>query len=374
LTAKLLLSVFPTFAVGGAQIRFTTLANHFGREWRHAIVAMDGVTTARERLDPGLDVAFPDVLIRKSDTVGNVRRFRAAIRALGPRTMLTHNVGSIEWSMANRLKLVPQVHVEDGFGPEERERQLPRRVWLRRVFLRGRTVALPSQTLMRIALDTWQLPARHVHYVPNGIDLARFAGPKPADPWPGDGPLIGTVAALRPEKNVARLVRAFGLASADRPARLLLIGDGPERPALEALVDELGLRHRVRFAGHVSQPAELIRSLDVFGLSSDTEQMPISLLEAMAAGLPVAATAVGDVAAMLPPAQLDWVVPRDDAALAGALASLICDPGRRATLGAANRRRAEAEFDQSKMFSRWETLLQSEEPRQPQRSFRRWGS
>ena len=349
--------MFPTFAVGGAQIRFTTLANHFGREWRHAIVAMDGVTTARERLDAGLDVVFPEIEVRKGDTVGNVRRFRAAIGALGPRTMLTHNFGSLEWSMANRLKMVEQVHVEDGFGPEERAQQLPRRVWLRRLFLRGRTVALPSRTLMRIALDVWRLPSARVNYVPNGIDLVRFGGPKPTRSGPGETPVIGTVAALRPEKNVARLVRAFALANATAPARLVIVGDGSERTALEALVDQLGVRERVRFEGHVRDPAALIRGLDVFAMSSDTEQMPISLLEAMAAGLPVAATNVGDIAAMLPAAQRRLVVPQDDAALGTALAELVGSDDLRASLGAANRLRAEAEFDETVMFSRWAKLL-----------------
>ena len=359
MTAPLLLSVFPTFAVGGAQIRFVTLANHFGPAWRHAIVAMDGVVAARERLDPGLDITFPVIEIRKSDTGGNLQRFRAVLRTLAPKRMLTHNFGSIEWSMANRLKLVEQVHVEDGFGPEERERQLPRRVWLRRLFLRGRTVALPSQNLMRIALHTWRLPARHVHYVPNGIDLARFDGPRSPALWPGEGPVIGTVAALRPEKNIARLVRAFALINAQATARLVLIGDGPERPALEALVDQLGIRERVRFTGHVTQPAALIRSLDIFAISSDTEQMPISLLEAMAAGLPVAATAVGDIATMLPEQQRSLVVPLDDAALAGALAALLHDPGRRAALGAANRKKAEDDYAEAKMFARWAALLEN---------------
>jgi glycosyltransferase involved in cell wall biosynthesis len=318
---------------------------------------MDGIVAARERLDPGLDVVFPSIDIRKDGTIDNVRRFRAALRALDARTMLTHNFGSIEWTIANRPALVRQVHVEDGFGPEERSRQLPRRVWLRRLFLRGRTVALPSQTLMRIALETWRLPKRQVHYVPNGIELARFAGPKPEDAWQGEGPLVGTVAALRPEKNVGRLIRAFARANAETPARLLLIGDGPERAALEALVMELGVRERVRFAGHVSQPAELIRSLDVFGLSSDTEQMPISLLEAMAAGVAVAATDVGDVAVMLPTAQRAFVVPCDDEPLARVLGKLIRDPGQRAALGNANQRRAADEYDEAKMFSRWATLL-----------------
>ena len=271
--------------------------------------------------------------------------------------MLTHNFGSIEWSMANRLTAVRQVHVEDGFGPEERERQMPRRVWLRRLFLSGRTIALPSQTLMRIALEVWRLPARRLHYVPNGIDLGRFGGPRTVGPWPGQAPVVGTVAALRPEKNIARLIRAFALANAKSSARLVLIGDGPERPALEALTDMLGLRDQVIFCGHVAQPAALIRAFDVFAMSSVTEQMPISLLEAMAAGLPVAATKVGDIAAMLPEQQHSLVVAQDDASLAGAIAALLADPAQREQLGAANRRRAESDFDEQTMFERWTALL-----------------
>jgi glycosyltransferase involved in cell wall biosynthesis len=362
LSAPLILSVFPTFAVGGAQSRFTTIANHFGRHWRHAIVAMDGNLAARERLDPRLDITLPPVEIRKGDTLGNVRRFRAVLAALQPDAMLTHNFGSIEWAIANRLGPVHHVHVEDGFGPEERERQLPRRVWLRRAFLHGRTVALPSQNLMRIARDVWRLDSRWVRYVPNGIDLARFAGPPLPAPWPGDGPVIGTVTALRPEKNLARMLRAFRLAIENAPARLVIIGDGPERPGLERLAAELGVADRVHFTGHVSQPTKLIKALDIFAMSSDTEQMPMSLLEAMAGGVPAASTDVGDIRAMLPEEGRRFVTALDDRALAEALSALIADPGLRCVLGAASREKAEREFDQAAMFRAWADLLDGGRP------------
>jgi len=343
--------------MGGAQSRFVTLVNHFGPAWRHAVVAMDGNTGARERLDPGLNLDFPKIEVRKGDTIGNLRRFRAALRALRPAALLTHNFGSIEWAMANRLRLVHQVHVEDGFGPEERNRQIPRRVWLRRLFLRGRTVALPSRNLMRIATEIWRLPPASLRYVPNGIDLARFAGPSTPPPWPGAGPIVGTVTALRPEKNLGRLVRAFHLAAAGSPARLVLIGDGPERPGLEQLARELGIADRVHFAGHISDPAPLIKALDIFAMSSDTEQMPMSLLEAMAAGLPAVATDVGDIRAMLPEAGRAFVTPLEDEALGQALGTLIRQPRLREELGAANRAKAEQDFSQHAMFQAWAGLL-----------------
>lgn len=357
----LLLHVFSSFAVGGVQVRFASIVNHFGHRWRHAIIAMDGDLSCRALLDPGLDLDFPAVAVRKGDTLGNVLRFRRVLRRLRPDLLLTSNWGSIEWSIANLLPVVRQVHIEDGFGPDDRGGRLPRRVRLRRIVLRRRMVVLPSRTLWEIATRVWRLDPRRLRYVPNGIDLARFAGPaQPAD-WPGPasgtGPVIGTVAALRPEKNIGRLLRAFALATSEQPARLIIAGDGPERSALEALAQDLGISRRVRFAGHVTQPASLFKQLDVFAMSSDTEQMPLSLLEAMAAGLPVVATDVGDIRAMLAIANAPYVTALDDAALAAGLRALLQQDGLRRTLGAANRIKAELEFDQAKMFDAWAAVF-----------------
>ncbi len=355
--APLLLHVFSTFAVGGPQVRFATVANHFGPRWRHAVVSMDGNLAARERLDLGLDVSFPALDLPKGDTLGNIRRIRAALRALDPATLLTSNWGTIEWAMANRMPLVRHVHVEDGFGPEERARQLPRRVLVRRLCLARRTVVVPSLTLQRIATGTWRLDPARVRYLPNGIDLARFAT-GPVATWPGEGPVVGTVAALRPEKNVARLLHAFAQATRLRPARLVVVGDGPERPALEALAQAIGIS--VVWAGHCADPAPLLRGFDVFAMSSDTEQMPISLLEAMACRRPVAATDVGDIAAILPPEQSRFVVPLDHGRLGDALAALLESDDERRRLGAANRARAEACYDQASMFDAWASVFSSD--------------
>lgn len=355
--APLLLHAFPSFEVGGAQVRFTTLANQFGPRFRHAIVAMDGNLSARTRLDPALDVSFPTLQTRRGAILDNVRAIRRLLRTVRPTLLVTSNWGTVEWAIANRTGLVPHIHTEDGFGPEERQRQLPRRVWMRRVFLAGRTVVVPSRTLHRIATETWRLDPARVRYLPNGIDLTRFARTAPhapGNPAPS-APLVGTVAVLRAEKNVGRLLRALALLP-PAAARLLVIGDGPERPVLQALAGTLGIADRVEWAGYIANPAPLLQSLDVFALSSDTEQMPLSLLEAMAAGLPAACTDVGDVTAILPPEQKPFIVPPDDAALARALAVLAADPTLRQTLGTANRARAEAEFDQRTMFDGWETL------------------
>ena len=318
---------------------------------------MDDVTTATERLNAELDVTLPHVEIRKGDLLGNVRRFRSVLQSLQPATLLTHNFGSIEWAIANRLTIIRHIHVEDGFGPEERHSQIPRRVWLRRIFLRGRPVILPSRTLMAIAREKWRLDPHNLNYVPNGIDLDCVARMDVSRDWPGDGPVIGTIAALRPEKNVARLVRAFSIVAARRPAKLVLVGDGPQRGELERLTDELGLRSRVFFEGHVKRPLGILKSFDIFAMSSDTEQMPISLLEAMAAGLPAAATDVGDIASMIPDVGQEFVVPCDDELLATALLRLVDSADLRCNLGRANHEKAAQSFNQLAMFDRWSDLL-----------------
>ena len=352
--APLILHVFPTFAVGGAQARFASIANHWGTRWRHAVVAMDGITTCRERLDPSLSVTFPTVDIRKGDTLGNVRRFRRVLQDMRPHAMLTSNFGSIEWAIANVLPVVRHVHIEDGFGPDEAHGQIRRRVLMRRALLRRRQVVLPSETLMTIARGTWRLSPRRLLHVPNGVDLSRFA---PAARDANNVPVIGTVAALRGEKNIGRLLRAFRVALEGGPARLVIVGDGVERPALESLARELGIADRVRFEGAVAQPAALYAGFDVFAMSSDTEQMPLSLLEAMAAGLPVVATDVGDIRAMLPEANGPFVVGRDDAALGAALRTLLLQPDLRRALGQSNRIRAEQRFDQQDMFAAWAAVM-----------------
>lgn len=355
--APRLLHVFSTFAVGGPQVRFCTLANAFGPDWKHDVIAMDGDIACRDRLRPGIPITFPAIVQRKGDTLGNVRRFRRALPQLNPDVLVTYNWGAIEWAMANTLAGYRHVHIEDGFGPEERDRQIYRRVLFRRLFLRRATLVVPSQNLWRIAKEVWRLP-RRLRYVPNGIDLARFdpaSGGPPAAPRAV--PVIGTVAALRPEKNLGRLLRAFALVRRQAPARLVIVGDGPERGALEELAASLGLGPDVQFAGHLADPARAYRGLDVFALSSDTEQMPLSVLEAMAAGLPVAATDVGDVAAMLAEPNRRFVTPPDDAALATALGTLLERPALRRELGQANRAAAERDFDQQAMIRAYADLF-----------------
>ena len=357
-----ILHVFATFATGGPQVRAAAILNHYGRRWRHRIIAMDGNYACRERLGPDVAVEYPKLDLRKGDTRHNVALIRRYCRAAPPDALVTSNWGSIEWAMANLLPpRLHHVHMEDGFGPDEAVRQKRQRIWIRRLALRRSEIVLPSQVLFGHARDLWKLPGRRLHYVPNGLDLGRFRpeGPRADLAVPGTGPLIGTVATLRAEKNIGRLLRAAALLR-DRGLgfRLAVIGDGSARTALEAEAEALGLMDRTRFVGHAPDPAAAYRALDLFALSSDTEQMPFSVMEAMATGLPVAATAVGDVPLMLAAPNRPFVVAKEEAALAEALATLLGAPDQGAAIGAANRAKAERDYDQEVMFATYAALFE----------------
>jgi glycosyltransferase involved in cell wall biosynthesis len=358
----LLLHVFPSFKVGGAQVRFAQLANAFGRSFRHRIFAMDGQYECRERLATELDVDLIEVPVAKGHVLRNAMRFRQVLREIRPQLLVTYNWGAIEWAIANWPALVRHIHIEDGFGPEEASRQLPRRVWTRRLALRHSTVVLPSQTLMRIAAETWKLSRARLRYIPNGIDCAHFADTSSHVsaplPWHGLDPVIGTVAVLRPEKNLARLIRAVRKVLETTPCRLVIAGDGPERAGLEKLAAELGMGERVFFTGHVPDPRGYYSSFDIVALSSDTEQMPYCVIEAMAAGLPIAATAVGDIPSMVSPENLPFLAPCADEALARVLRGLLEDGARRVQIGDANRRKALKDYDQRAMFAAYKALFE----------------
>ena len=359
---RTLLHVYPTFKLGGAQMRFIQLANHFGGAYRHVIVAMDGQIEAFSRLAPGLKVEMRSVPVHRGRTWTNLKTFRAVLKTVQPDLLITSNWGSIEWAMANFDGRVPHLHMEDGFGPEEANQQLSRRVWTRRLILRRSTILLPSLTLFALARNVWRLPERRLIHVPNGVDCARFNGAPDrnfaaAVGIPDDGvPVVGTVAILRAEKNLYRLLDAFAQVAERRPCRLVIVGEGSERGGLTARATALGMADRVVFTGACSTPEKLLPRFSLFALSSDTEQMPISVLEAMAAGLPLAATQVGDVANMVAADNLPFIVPKDTAALAGAVSTLLDDPSRARAIGQANAARARMMFDQSVMFESYRKL------------------
>lgn len=300
---RVLFHAFSTFKLGGPQARFVQLANAFGSEYHHIVAAMDNCFEAGDRLDPNVSWKPLPLLVRRGGALANRVEFRQVLKAQRPDMLLTYNWGAIEWAAANIPRCIRHVHIEDGFGPEEVARQLPRRVWMRRVLLGLPRVPLvvPSRKLEKIASQVWRLSPQRVRFVANGvaIDVATLTERAIRQACP-HVLTIGTVAGLRPEKNISRLIKAFAKIRASQPARLVVVGGGAEQVALQDLAFQLGIAADVEFTGYLSNPLSRLIDFDLFALSSDTEQLPIAMLEAMACGIPVVATKVGDVADVMP--------------------------------------------------------------------------
>ncbi len=340
-----LLHVLPSFALGGVQVRLARLIGALGHRYRHTVLALDGNLAASAILDPAVDVDVEAVKHLPKHPPASLFAVRRRIRAEMPDLLCTYNWGAIDWAMGARFfSRCNHVHFEDGFGPDEIEHRLKRRAFLRRLALgKARHVIVPSHTLETIALSEWHLAPDHVRYIPNGIDADAFAatshGAKPLFARAANETIIGTVAPLRPEKNVGRLIRAFAAMNSTVSTRLVIAGGGAQRDELGALAQSLGVADRVLFLGAINEPGRALAQFDIFALSSNTEQMPMCVLEAMAMALPIVSVDVGDVKHMLAPANRALTVPTaNEAGFASALDTLVTEPNRRAELGRLNQR------------------------------------
>lgn len=356
--------IYPTFEVGGAQMRVSRVINQFGDRFRHTIVSLNGDLSCRANIDDSLSVRYIAGPAQDAGLFARLIAYRRTNRDLAPDVLITNNWGSIEWALAGGLGSgFKRVHYESGFGPDEANVTLRRRNWLRRLALTGAdAVVMPSVTLQQIALREWRLPSTIVSVIRDGIDCAAFRDAAPGD-LAGfgrrDGELvIGTVAILRPEKNLARMIRCYARSANDFESRLVIVGDGKERDSLETTARDAGVAERVVFTGFLGEPAKSYPNFDIFALSSDTEQTPNAVLQAMAAGLPVVAFDVGDLGSMLSPANASLVVERgDEEGFVQLLGLLASDPALRKSLGAANREKVFAEYDEAQMFAAYEGLF-----------------
>ncbi|MEA3049040.1 MAG: L-malate glycosyltransferase [Sphingomonadales bacterium] len=359
-----ILHAHSTFALGGKEARAARLMNAFGSAATHAVLsAVPGALGAREAIARGIAAEFPADAPPLAGAPTPWRLYRLARYMRRFDLVLTYNWGAMDAVMARRLfGGPPLVHHEDGFNEDEAERLNKARNRYRRIALAGaHGLAVPSKRLEQIALKHWKQAPEKLIRIPNGIALERFAGPPEADAIPGfvKAPgeiVIGTVAGLRAVKNLPRLVRAFAAMTVPR-ARLVIVGSGPESERIAAEAGRLGVGERVVLPGFVADPSRYVGLFDIFALSSDSEQFPISLAEAMAAGLPVVATDVGDIPAMVSADNLPLVVHRrDEAAFAAALDSLAERSDLRRAIGLANREKAAADYDEARMIARYAAL------------------
>ena len=359
-----ILHVHSTFTLGGKEARAVRLMNAFGARAQHTIIStVAGALDARAAIAENIAVAFPD---EHPPFIGkpSIGRYLTIARYLRNFDLiLTYNWGAMDAVGAHRLfaralKLPPLIHHEDGFNQDETERQKPARIWFRRAVLgTAHALVVPSHTLERLALTSWRQPNARVHRIANGIPLDRYVSVAP-EPATANELVVGTIAGLRAVKNLPRLVRAF--AASGIGGRLRIIGEGPERSAILQAAAELGIADRLDLPGFNPDPAAALRDIDIFALSSDSEQQPISLIEAMASGLPVVSTDVGDVREMVSDENSSLIVPASHENLfAEALSKMAANISDRVAIGAANRAKALQIFGEKTMGDRYRALYEA---------------
>lgn len=357
-----LVHVFPAFASGGPEVRTAGIINRTAAEFRHTVLSLNQDLRGQCKLEVASHVRCLPVEDR------SILGLSRLLRSLSPDLVLTYGWGGTDAIAAARLGGISRVvHTEDGFLDDEVIRQKPARQFARRMIFKGaRCVVVPSKTLEDIAINAWKVPASRIRYVPNGIDTERF---RPIDVeqrreirirlgLPADGLVVGTVGGLRPEKNQLRLVRAFvELTEKSNEVHLLIVGDGPLRGPMQQLLEQHELSDRATFVGSVNEPKQYYQAMDVFALPSDTEQMSLALLEAMASGLPVAGTDVGDTKVVVDPLNRGYIVSANgDASFASVIQHLFGDRELRASLATANRNRCLAHFSVDQMMESYRAL------------------
>jgi L-malate glycosyltransferase len=202
------------------------------------------------------------------------------------------------------------------------------------------------------------IPDERTVTVPEGIDLGRVMAAPPAELhkelWlPHHAPVVGNVAALVPHKGQRHLIDAAALVVRQAPdVRFVIAGEGELRPSLERQIKELRLEKHVFLAGFRPDVLSLHKAFDVFVMSSVTEGLGTSLLDAMASGKPIVATRVGGIPEVVVDGETGVLVPpRDPAAMAGSIVKLVADEALRRRMGEAGRARAHERFSAERMVA-----------------------
>jgi len=218
-------------------------------------------------------------------------------------------------------------------------------------------VVAVSARVAAYAAREFRIPPDRLSTIANGVDLDHFRPVmRERDAGP---PVIGCTARLHAENDHVTLLRAFSRLSTRWPeAQLLLVGRGPEEARLKALAEDLGTSTRIRLAGEQGDVTPFLHQMDLYVQPSVAAGMPNSVLEAMAAGLPVVATAVGGTPEAVVEGETGLLVPpRNPMALADAMLKLLEDRRLAQAFGQAGRARVETHFSEERMLRQLEALL-----------------
>lgn len=361
-------------AVGGLENGVVNLVNRLpANAWRHTIVALTDVDHDFACRIGGENVELVSLRKGPGHALGVWLRLWRLLRRLQPSIVHTRNLAALETTPVAWAAGVPvRIHGEHGRDAVDPDGANLRRQRIRRLYRPFVThyVALSPdlETYLRRSIG---VPADRIDQIYNGVDTARFAPCARRAAIEGcpfgaaAHRLVGAVGRLDPVKDHANLARAFGAALQREPAlretlRLVIVGDGRERGRVESILHEAGVRDLAWLAGERHDIPAILQGLDLFVLPSFGEGVSNTILEAMAAGLPVVATRVGANADLVADGATGRIVPHSDSeALAGAIAAYAADPPLSRAHGRAGRLRVEQRFSLERMVDRYHALYLS---------------
>jgi sugar transferase (PEP-CTERM/EpsH1 system associated) len=372
----LVLHVFHRFDVGGLENGVVNLINHMPADaYRHAILALTEVTDFRKRIRRD-DVEYISLKKPPGHLFRLYPRLYRIFRQLRPTIVHSRNLAALEVTVPAWAAGVPvRIHGEHGYDVGDLDGNNRKYRWVRRAYspFVSRFVAL-SQDLARYLTGRVGVAPGRVVQIYNGVDAERFhpaVTPAPTltgEAIPGcpfgrpDHWLVGTVGRMQTVKNQTLLARAFIRALELAPAlrarlRLVMIGDGPLRAEVLHLLETADASELAWLPGKRDDVPAVLRGLDTFVLPSLAEGISNTILEAMASGLPVIATAVGGNPELVSEGRTGVLVPPGEVeAMAQAIIDCAEDSGRARAAGRAGRAEVERRFSLKAMVDAYREL------------------
>lgn len=362
--------VMHRFDTGGLENGIVNLINHMPADaYRHAVIALTDITDFKNRIQRP-DVQFFALNKQPGHVLWIYPQLYRLFRQLKPAIVHTRNLAALEATVPAWAARVPaRIHGEHGRDVGDFDGTNKKCQWIRRIYspFVKHYIAL-SQDLAHYLTHSVGIGAKRVTQIYNGVDTSRFHPSSqrqdiPGSPFNKAGLwLVGTAGRMQTVKNQTNLARAFVQAINAEPRlrerlRLVMVGDGPLRNESLAILESAGLAELAWLPGERKDIPDVMRGLDCFVLPSLGEGISNTILEAMASGLPVIATAVGGNPELVDDARTGHLVPvADPGALARAIIALALTPEKARAMGNAGRKRIEAQFSITAMIDSYQQI------------------